>query len=50
MPKFNFEKNLDHGILFTTAGTKLPTNSETLENDAQKLRNKILKNILIWPE
>ena len=35
MPKFNLEKNLDHGILFTTAGTKLPTNSETLENDAQ---------------
>ena len=26
MPKFNFEKNLDHGILFTTAGTKLPFN------------------------
>ena len=45
MPKFNFEKNLDHGILFTTAGTKLPTKNETLENDAQKLRNKYYKII-----
>ena len=42
MPKFNFEKNLDHGILFTAAGAKLRTKSETLGNDAQKLRNKIL--------
>ena len=38
MPKFKSEKNLDHGIL--TAGTKLPTKSETQESDAQKLRNK----------
>ena len=38
MPYFNFEKNLDHGIL--TAGTKLPTKSETQESDAQKLRKK----------
>ena len=41
MPKFNFEKNLDHGILYTTAGTKLPT----LEYDAQKLRKKYCKII-----
>ena len=40
MPYFNFEKNLDHGILFINAGTKLPTKSETQESDAQKLRNK----------
>ena len=40
MPYFNFEKNLDHGILFITAGTKLPTKSETQESDAQELRNK----------
>ena len=33
MPKFNFEKTLDHEIVFTTAGTKLPTK----ESDAQKL-------------
>ena len=45
MFKFNFEKNLDHGILFTTAGTKLSTKSETLENDAQKLRKKYCKII-----
>ena len=45
MPKFNVEKNLDHGILFTTAETKLPTKSETLENDAQKLRKKYYKII-----
>ena len=44
MPKFNFEKNLDHKILFTTAGTKLPTKSKTQESDAQKLRNKIMSN------
>ena len=37
MPKFNFEKNLDHEIVFTTAGTKLPTKSEMQESDAQKL-------------
>ena len=43
MPKFNFEKNLDHGILYTTAGTELPMKSETLENDAQKLRKNIVK-------
>ena len=44
MPKFSFEKNLDHGILFTTAGTKLPTKSETQESDAQKLKNKKIVN------
>ena len=44
MPKFNFEKDSDHGILFKTAGTKLPTKSEMQESDAQKLRNKILSN------
>ena len=40
MPYFNFEKNLDHGILFINAGTKLPTKSETQKSDAKKLRNK----------
>ena len=45
MPKFKFEKNLDHGILFITTGTKLPKKSETLENDAQKLRKKYCKII-----
>ena len=40
MPYFNFEKNLDHGILFITERTKLPAKSETQESDAQKLRNK----------
>ena len=43
MPKFNFDKNLDHGILFTTAGTKLRTKSETLENDAKTKEQNIVK-------